>query len=56
MHGPDAPSKGDARRWPARDGCPVGRLGHLEVVYASDVLDDAVASVVPNIDAEGEVA
>src|SRR5262245_30402949 len=23
MHDPDAPSQGDARRWPARDGCPV---------------------------------
>jgi hypothetical protein len=35
---------------------PDGRSRHLEVVHASDMLDDAVAGVVPNIDAEGEVA
>src|SRR5262249_39683383 len=34
---------------------PVSRRRHLEVVHASDVLNDAVASGVPNIDAEGEV-
>src|SRR6516162_1840481 len=54
MHHPDALSQGDARRWPAQDGCPVGRHRHLEVVHASDVLDNAVACVVPNVDAEGE--
>jgi len=45
MHHPDALPQRDARRWPARHGCPVGRLCHLEVVHASDVLDDAVAGV-----------
>jgi len=45
----------DARRWPARHGCPGGRLRHLEVVYPCDVLDDAVACVVPDVHAEGEV-
>jgi hypothetical protein len=35
----------DPRRWPARDRRPVGRLGHLEVIDASDVLNDAVATV-----------
>jgi hypothetical protein len=40
MHDPRALSQGDARRWPARHGCPVGRLCHLEVVHAGDVLDD----------------
>jgi hypothetical protein len=34
---------------------PVGRLCHLEVVHASDVLDDAVACVVPDVHADGEV-
>ena len=34
------------RRWPARH-----RLCHLEVVHASDVLDDAVAGVVPDVHA-----
>jgi hypothetical protein len=48
------PNRGNPRRWPARSGCPVGRLGHLEVVYASDMLDDAVAGVVPDVHAEGE--
>jgi hypothetical protein len=35
--------------------CPVGRLCHCEVVHASDVLDDAVAGVVPDVHAKGEV-
>ena len=46
---------GDPRRWPARHGCPVGRLRHLEIVYTSDVFDDAVSDVVPDVYAEGEV-
>jgi hypothetical protein len=29
----------------ARHGCPVGRLCHLEVVHASDMLNEAVACV-----------
>jgi hypothetical protein len=36
--------------------CLEGRLCHLEVVHASDVLDNAVAGVVPDVHAEGEVA
>jgi hypothetical protein len=40
MHHPDALSQGNARRWPARNGCPVGRLCHLEVVHASDMLNN----------------
>jgi hypothetical protein len=51
MNHPDAMSQSDARRWPARHGCPVGRLCHLEVVHTSDVLDDAHPGIVPNIDA-----
>src|SRR6516164_8796155 len=46
---PDALPQRDARRWPARHRCPVGRFRHLEVVYPCDVLDDAVACVVPDI-------
>jgi hypothetical protein len=34
-------------------GCPVGRICHLEVVHASDVLDDAFACVIPDVHAEG---
>jgi hypothetical protein len=30
MHRPDALSQGNARRWPARYGCPVSRFRHLE--------------------------
>jgi len=44
----------DARRWPAQDGRPVGRFGYLEVVDASDVLDNAVACVVSDVHAEGK--
>jgi hypothetical protein len=35
--------------------CPVGRLCHLEVVHASNLLDDAVACGVPDVHAEGKV-
>src|SRR5262249_4269461 len=54
-HRPDALSQGDPRPWPAHHSCPVGRLCHLEVVHASDMLNDAVACVDPDVDAEGEV-
>jgi hypothetical protein len=47
MNHPDALSQSDARRWPARHGCPVGRFRHLEVIHTGNVLDDAVAGVVP---------
>ena len=43
-----------ARHWPAQDGRPVGRFGYLEVVDASDVLDNAVACVVSDVHAEGK--
>ena len=56
MHDSRPLAQGNARRWPAQDGCAIGRLCYLEVVYASDVLDNAVADIVPNIDAEGEVS
>jgi len=45
----------DARRRPARNSRPVGRFRHLEVVHTGDVLDDAPANVIPDVDAEGEV-
>jgi len=38
MHHPDALSQGDARRWPARHGCPVGRLCDLEVIASSSII------------------
>jgi hypothetical protein len=46
--------QGDGRGGPARHGCPVGRFGYFEVVHASDVLDNAVACVVPDVHAEGK--
>jgi hypothetical protein len=55
MHHPDALPQDNARRWPARHGCPVSRFRHLEVVHASDVLDNAVAGIVPDVHAKGEV-
>src|SRR5262249_17857893 len=55
MHHPDALPQRDPRCWPARHGCPVSRLCHLEIVHARDVLDDAVAGVVPDVYAEDEV-
>ena len=33
-----------------------GRFGYLEIVHASDMLNDAVAAVVPDVHAKGEVA
>jgi hypothetical protein len=45
----------DPRPWLARHGCPVGRFRYLEVVYPCDMLNDAVAAVVPDVHAEGEV-
>jgi hypothetical protein len=40
---------------PTRHGWPVGRFSHLEVIHASNVLDDAGAGLVPDVHAEGEV-
>src|SRR5262249_19347400 len=37
--------QGDARPWPARNRSPVGRFRHLEVVHASNVVDNAVGAV-----------
>jgi hypothetical protein len=48
MHHPNALPQGDARRGPAQDGCPVGRFSYLEVIDASDVLDNAVRGAVPD--------
>src|SRR5262249_6489234 len=52
---PDALPQRDPRLGPARNRCPIGRHRDLEVVHASDVLDNAVGCVVPNIDAEGKM-
>ena len=45
QHHPDALPQGDPRRWPARHGCPVGRLCHLEVVHASHVFDECIRQI-----------
>jgi hypothetical protein len=55
MHDPRALPQRDPRPWPARYGCPISRFSNLEVVNASNVLDDAIACVVPDVDAEGEM-
>jgi hypothetical protein len=54
-HQPRALAQRDPRPWPARDRRPVGRLRDLEVIDASDLLDDAVRGAVLDIHAEGEV-
>jgi hypothetical protein len=41
MHGPRALPQRDPRRRPARHGCSVGRLRHLEVVYPCDLFGNA---------------
>src|SRR5262245_66025548 len=46
----------DPRPWPAHDRRPVSRHRNLEVIDASDLLDDAVRGAVPDIHAEGRVA
>jgi hypothetical protein len=37
---PRALAQRDPRRWPARNRCPVGRFRDLEIIDASDVLED----------------
>jgi hypothetical protein len=55
MHDPRALAQRDPRPWPARNRRPVGRLRNLEVIDASDVLNDAIRGAVPDIHAEGKV-
>jgi hypothetical protein len=45
----------DPGRRPTRHGRPVSRFHHREVIHASNVLDDGVASLVPDVHAKGEV-
>jgi hypothetical protein len=44
-----APCRRVIRAAGQRHGCPVGRHRHLEVVHASDLLNDAVAGLVPDV-------
>jgi hypothetical protein len=53
MHDPRALPQGDARRRPARHGCPVRRLCDLEIVHTGDMLDDIAGVGVPDVHAEG---
>jgi hypothetical protein len=39
--------------WPPRHGCPVGRHSHLELVHASDMLNDVFAKSVTAITDSG---
>jgi hypothetical protein len=55
VHDPCALAQRDRSRRPTRHGCPVGRFSYLEVIHASNVLDDAGAGLVPDVHAEGEV-
>jgi hypothetical protein len=55
IYEPRALPQRDPGRRPALCRGPVDRFGHLEIVGSGNVLDDAVASVVPDVHAEGEV-
>jgi hypothetical protein len=55
MHDPRPLPQRDPGRRPTRHGRPVSRFRHLEVRHAGNVLDDAVASLVPDVHAESEV-
>src|SRR5262249_39389557 len=55
VHNADALPQGDTRLGPAQNGCPVGRLCHFEVVHAGDMLKNAEAGGVPNVDAESKM-
>ena len=55
-HYPRALAQRDPRPWPARNRCPVGRLRNLEVIDASDVLEDAVRGAVPDIHLNSDLA
>jgi hypothetical protein len=46
MHDSYALAQRDRRHRPTRHGCPVGCFSHLEVIHASNVLDDAGAGLV----------
>jgi len=51
---PRTPQQWRAGPWRGSHCGPVGCLGHLEIVNESDVLDDAVACVVPDVDAKAK--
>jgi hypothetical protein len=53
MNDPCALAQRDPGRWPAHHRCPIGRLCHLEVIHTGNMLKDAVAGVVPDVDMEG---
>jgi hypothetical protein len=55
MYDPSTLPQRNASRWPARHCGPICRLGHLEVIHPSDVLNNAHAATVPNIDPKGKV-
>ena len=45
----------DLRLRPALARGEIGRDRHLEILGADDVLEDAIAGIVPNVDAEREM-
>jgi hypothetical protein len=54
-HHPRALAQRDLRLRPSPDGAPIGRDRRLEIIDSSDVLNDAVTGIIPDIDAESEV-
>jgi hypothetical protein len=55
VHAPRTLAQRDLRFWPSSDGRPIRCHCGLEVVDASDVLDDIVTGTIPNVDAETEI-
>src|SRR5262249_34387187 len=52
---PARPAQRDLRLRPSSDGTPISCDCRLEIIDTGDVLNDVVASIVPDIDAEREV-
>jgi hypothetical protein len=53
---PRALAQRDGRAGPALDRGPIGRLRHLEILDAGNVLDEVVAAGIPHVDAESEMS
>jgi hypothetical protein len=47
---PRALAQGNGYPWPALTGCPIGRHCYLEILNASQMLDDLPAIMAPHVD------
>ena len=54
-HHPCTLAQRDLRLWPSSECRPIGCDGRFEIIDASDVLDDVVTGIIPDINAEREV-